>query len=402
MANVHSIAQTRTTGASRRDAHLDDPSDTHHDAHRTSGIVGGTASAPTGLHLAAISHAFDGKPILRGVSVTVDRGEVVCLLGPSGCGKTTLLRLAAGLERLQQGRICVGDAVVADAAAGLHRPPEQRHVGLMFQDYALFPHLTVQENVCFGIDRSARNNTWVRAALARMELADWARAYPHTLSGGQQQRCALLRALAPQPKVLLLDEPFSGLDVALRAQVREETAQFLRDTDISTLLVTHDPEEAMVLADRLLVMRDGRVVQEGTPAEIYLHPREPFVVELFGPVNRWAGRVTGRRLPTPLGFLAADGADEGSEAVALIRPEGILLDPDFAQRGATGHRAVVLDRRLIGGLSAVTLATEAGDWRLRALVTGIFLPTPGSHVGVTIDPGRVFVFAAAAGEGAHG
>lgn len=353
--------------------------------------------AAAGLRLEDISHAYDGLSVLRGVSVTVGRGEVVCLLGPSGCGKTTLLRLAAGLERLQQGRIRIGGTVVADADARRHQPPETRRVGLMFQDYALFPHLTVYENVSFGIARSAESDTWVKAALARMKLAAWERAYPHTLSGGQQQRAALLRALAPHPEILLLDEPFSGLDVALRAQVRDETAAFLRETGIAALLVTHDPEEAMALADRILVMQGGLVVQEGAPAEIYLKPRDPFVATLFGPVNRWTGRVADGRIATPIGSFAAPGLTAGENATVLIRPEGIAValpadGPSLTK--STAGSAVVVESRLLGSLSAVTVVTSAGDWRIKALVAGVFLPAAGTPVTVAADPAHAFVFPA--------
>jgi iron(III) transport system ATP-binding protein len=340
-----------------------------------------------GLGLAGVSHAFDGTEVVRNVSITVGKGEIVCLLGPSGCGKTTLLRVAAGLERLQKGRIEIGGHLVADAEAGVNRPPEGRRVGLMFQDYALFPHLTVAENVRFGIARTAAGKAWTRQALARTGLSGYADAYPHTLSGGQQQRCALLRALAPHPELLLLDEPFSELDVGLRARVREETADFLRETAISTLIVTHDPEEAMLLADRLLLMREGEIVQQGTPREIYLAPADPFVADMFGPLNRWVGPVVAGRVETPIGHFRADTLADGSRAVVLIRPEAILIDPQAGD-------ATVLESRLLGSFSAITVVTDADAWHLRALVAGVYLPPPGTRVGVTADPARTFVFAA--------
>ena len=345
------------------------------------------AGAGLGLQLSRVSHAFGRTQVVREVSLSVGRGELVCLLGPSGCGKTTLLRLAAGLERLQNGRIEVGGTIVADADAGVSRPPEARRVGLMFQDYALFPHLTVAENVRFGIPSTAAGKAWTRQALARAGLAPYAHAYPHTLSGGQQQRCALLRALAPHPALLLLDEPFSGLDVGLRAQVRAETAAFLRETAISTLIVTHDPEEAMLLADRLVLMREGEIIQQGTPKEIYLAPADPFVAELFGPLNRWLGRVIAGEVDTPVGRFRADALDDGSPALVLIRPEAILIDPH-------GGDATVVDSRLLGSFSALTLVTAAGDWQLKALVAGVYLPPPGTRVGVGADPARTFVFVA--------
>ena len=257
----------------------------------------------------------------------------------------------------------------------------------MFQDYALFPHLTVSQNVRFGVVGTAEGEAWTRAALARIGLTEWADAYPHTLSGGQQQRCALLRALAPQPEVLLLDEPFSGLDPDMRVQVREETTAFLRETGITTLVVTHDPEEAMVLADHLLIMRDGMIIQQGTPAAIYYSPCEPFVAGLFGPLNHWVGPVAESRVHTPLGVFQADGLANGSEAIVLIRPQHIAID-------SQGKGATVLDSRLVGSSSAVTLLADAWDGQLRALVAGTFLPAPGTRVGVAANPAAAFVFAA--------
>ncbi len=346
------------------------------------------APAPaTGLRYLSVSHAYDGVPVLREVSIAVGPGEIVCLLGPSGCGKTTLLRLAAGLERLQTGRIEIGGRVVADARRGTILPPERRRVGLMFQDYALFPHLTVGDNIAFGIAKTAGSEAWVRTALARMGLSDFACAYPHTLSGGQQQRCALLRALAPHPDVLLLDEPFSGLDMALRAQVRDETAAFLHETGIATLIVTHDPEEAMSIADRLAVMADGEVIQQGTPADVYLAPVNPFVAGLFGPLNAVMGQVNNGRIDTPLGPFAAEKWPDGAKVTVLIRPENVTIDP-------AGSDATVVSSRLLGGLSAITVVHDDSGLTLRATVAGIMLPSPGSRVGVALDAARAFVFAA--------
>jgi len=194
-----------------------------------------------GLHISNLSHDFDDLAVVRGVSVFVAPGEVVCLLGPSGCGKTTLLRVAAGLERLQRGHIHIGETIVADAASGMHTPPERRGIGLMFQDYALFPHLNARDNIRFGIGADTRERRqWIENALEIMDLRERANNFPHTLSGGQQQRVALLRALAPEPSVLFLDEPFSGLDVTRRANVRQQTLAILKETGVATLMVTHD------------------------------------------------------------------------------------------------------------------------------------------------------------------
>jgi iron(III) transport system ATP-binding protein len=341
-----------------------------------------------GLRLRKIFHAFDTIEVIRGIDLTVRPGEVACLLGPSGCGKTTLLRLASGLEVLQRGQVSIGGRVVADGVAGDHIPPEERHVGLMFQDYALFPHLTVFENVAFGIGgRSARRREWVHRALRRIGLADLADKYPHTLSGGEQQRCALLRALAPQPDVLLLDEPFSGMDVTRRAQVREETLMILRESGVSTMIVTHDPEEAMFMADRLWIMDAGTIVQQGTPEEIYLNPCNTFVAGLFGPLNRINGIVRDGRLATPMGSFAARGLAEGSGAAAFIRPEGIRVGK--AVNGAAG---TVISARLLGRSSHLRVRLEGIVEPLQVLVPGVMLPAPGDPVAVEIDRTHTFVF----------
>ena len=340
-----------------------------------------------GLRIFEVSHAYDGADVVRRVSLNVPPGEVACLLGPSGCGKTTLLRLAAGLEPLRRGRIAIGGRPVADGRSGLGMPPESRRAGLMFQDYALFPHLTVAENVAFGLPNRVARRNWVAGALQRVGLSHLADSYPHTLSGGQAQRCALLRALAPEPLVLLLDEPFSGLDVTRRAQVREQTLALLRDSGVATLIVTHDPEEAMFMADRLWIMNEGAIVQGGTPAEIYLHPASAYVASLFGPLNPFEGTVRRGLIETPLGPVDAGGLAEATRARILIRPEGLRVGE------APGASARIIDARLLGRCSHLRLAVDGLAEPLRALVPGVFLPEEGTLVAVSVDASQAFVFA---------
>ena len=351
----------------------------------------------TALRLTNVSHAFDGNPVVRRLSLVAESGALTCLLGPSGCGKTTVLRLAAGLETLQRGVIAIGERVVADADDGRQVPPEQRGVGLMFQDYALFPHLTVLENITFGLtETSPERLEWVLGALKRMGIEDRAESYPHTLSGGQQQRVALLRALAPRPRVLLLDEPFSGLDVTRRAQVREQTLGLLLETGVTTLMVTHDPEEAMFMADRILVMRDGQIAQAGTPMETYFQPLDAFVAALFGPVNRLNGVVQSGRVETPLGWFDAPGLADGIPAQILIRPEGLELLQNSAG-AATSGAVHVASARLIGRSSHLRLCCVAGngeETHLHARVPGTFLPERGTPVAVRVDRQRAYVFVA--------
>lgn len=363
-----------------------------------------------GLALDGIHHAFGQTRVLNGVDVEAKAGAVVCLLGPSGCGKTTLLRIAAGLEPIQAGRVAIAGHTVADAARGLDLAPERRGVGLMFQDFALFPHLTILENVTFGEGADTpERKAWALEQLERFGLAATATSYPNQVSGGQQQRVALLRALAPNPRVLLLDEPFSGLDATLRTQVRDDTFQLLKETGITALMVTHDPEEAMAMADDILVMRDGRVVQSGTPVAIYFRPKDAFVTHLFGPTNRLEAVVRDGLAQTPLGAFAAPGVADGAVAQVLIRPEGLRpVDALPARRpppldaGSTSMprhppaapaRARVEWTQLLGRASQVRLRLDtAADVVLTARVPGVYLPEAGETIEIVVDPQQAFAF----------
>jgi iron(III) transport system ATP-binding protein len=343
-----------------------------------------------------VSHHYGRLRALDRLSLSVGEGEVVCLLGPSGCGKTTALRLAAGLEELQTGRVLIGDQVVADAGRDL--PPEARDVGLMFQDYALFPHLRVLENVGFGLKHrpSGERARLAMEALERVGLADYARAYPHTLSGGQQQRVALARALAPGPRLLLLDEPFSGLDQRLRNEIRDSTLHLVKASGAATLMVTHEPEEAMFMADRIVLLRGGRLVQDATPVDCYFKPVDGFAAAFFGEVNRLEGRVEAGRVRTPLAALAAGELPDGAAVEVLVRPEGLRLLPPGAEGGA-GVEARVIAARLLGRTSLVHLSLEpAGEapLHLHARVPGRFLPDEGDLFSLALDPAQVFVFPA--------
>jgi iron(III) transport system ATP-binding protein len=342
------------------------------------------------LRLEGIRHAFGAHVVLRGIDLTVAPGEIVCLLGPSGDGKTTLLRIAAGLTPLQHGRVWIGGALVAEP--GREVPPEDRGVGLLFQDFALFPHLSVAQNVGFGL-RGAGKAERVREMLARVGMERFASAMPHTLSGGQQQRVALARALAPRPRVLLLDEPFSGLDARLRDRVRDDTLHVLQEEGIAVLMVTHDAEEAMFMADRMAMLHDGLIAQEGPPAEIYLHPATPFVAAFLGEVNRLAGTVRLGMVATPFGPVPAPGLPEGTAVQVLIRPEGIRLMP--AEAGEPCHaRARVEAARLLGRTSMVHLSVQDGgrEVHIHARIPGEYLPARDAVVAVALDPTRAHVF----------
>jgi iron(III) transport system ATP-binding protein len=350
------------------------------------------------LELQNISHAYGDLLAVDHVSLHIDAGELVCLLGPSGCGKSTILRIAAGLEQLQRGQARMGSGLVADGAAGMSVPPEQRGVGLVFQDFALFPHLTVAGNVAFGLGdltqvaRSAR----VAEVLAQVDMNGYAAAYPHALSGGQQQRVALARALAPKPEVLLLDEPFSGLDARLREQIREDTLHVLKRSGTATLMVTHDPEEAMFMADRIYLMDAGRVVQSGSPDMLYRRPVSPFVAQFFTALNEWRGLVAGAHVASPFGRLPAPGLADGTLAQILVRPESLRVVPPGDVGSAGQIVAGRLDEvRFLGSIRLLTVTLgEGGGPQLRIRHGGRFLPEIGGQILIHLDPQDALIFAA--------
>jgi iron(III) transport system ATP-binding protein len=351
-----------------------------------------------GLYIENVSHAYGGHRIFDDLSISVPSGDIACLLGPSGCGKTTLLRLAAGLESLQKGEIRFSDRLVASAEFSV--PPEQRGVGLMFQDFALFPHLNVADNVAFGISHlsAAEKQLRIEEVLQQVTMQDYADAYPHTLSGGQQQRVALARALAPRPAVMLLDEPFSGLDQSMRIQIREETLGILKTAGVATLMVTHNPDEAMFMADRIMVMGPhGAVLQEGTPNEVYAAPVHPFVASFFGQVNQLKGSAAGGKIETILGDLPVPACRESCTVDVVIRPHGIKLSED----GDKGVPVEILNARPLGRNTFIRFrvkgqGADIPDFHCRK--PGVFPASPKGEVRAWIDPGSAFVFPQTAGE----
>ena len=357
-----------------------------------------TDPAKARLSLRDIRHAFDGARVLDGVSMDLRPGEVTCLLGPSGCGKSTLLRIAAGVERQDEGSVAVDGRVVSEGRT--HLPPEKRAVGLMFQDFALFPHLSVIGNVAFGLTgpgtaREAR----ATALLERVGLARHGAKYPHQLSGGEQQRVALARALAPGPHILLMDEPFSGLDNRLRDGIRDQTLEILKEEGTAVLLVTHEPEEAMRMADRIALMRDGRIVQEGAPYNIYNAPVDKEAAMFFSDINVIHGEVRNFATDTPFGQFMTPGLADRADVEIIIRPQHLKMDFDrhgtgplpTAQDGMPA-RGTVTRARFMGNQSIVDLAMDHDGSVLKTTVPGVFLPKPGTPLWLSLRRDRCFVF----------
>ncbi|HEY9483720.1 MAG TPA: ABC transporter ATP-binding protein [Micromonosporaceae bacterium] len=298
----------------------------------------------TGFDVRGVHKSYGGHRVLRGVDLVIETGSLTAILGASGSGKTTLLRVLAGFERADAGKVTMDDRVVDDGHR--HVAPERRRVGYVPQEGALFPHLSVAGNVAFGLDRTARRGSRVNDLLELVGLADLGHRYPHQLSGGQQQRVALARALAINPAMVLLDEPFSSLDAALRASVRADVVTALRTAGATALLVTHDQDEALSMADRVAVLRDGVIAQIGAPQQLYDRPADVDLASFLGEANVVPGRVQDGRIHTALGVLALqNGSPPGVEgvagladraAVAIVRPEQIRV----ATRHEVGHRSV--------------------------------------------------------------
>ncbi len=340
-------------------------------------------SAPA-VQLREVSKCFGPIVAVNAVSLDVAPGEFLALLGESGCGKTTVLRLIAGLERPDSGEIALSGSVVAGGRIFI--APEARQTGMVFQEHALFPHMTVEQNVGYGINRRADRTPRVRELLELVGLHGYARQMPHQLSGGQQQRVALARALATRPAVMLLDEPFSSLDPNRRAQLRTEVRAILKQAGVAAMLVTHDHEEALSMADRVAVMEAGRVVQIAPPETIYREPASRSVAEFVGEAIWLTGEASGGRVRTELGDLPTSRPATGAVSV-LLRPEMIHLHPPA---GDNQIAARVIDRRFFGHDQLVTIALPTGQ-QLQARTVGISPLRPGDHAAITID-GPVQIF----------
>jgi iron(III) transport system ATP-binding protein len=352
------------------------------------------------LEIRSIVRRFDGRSVVDDVSLKIMPGQVTCLLGPSGCGKSTTLRIIAGVEMQDSGEIYVDGNLICDTVYRV--PPERREIGLMFQDFALFPHLSVAGNVGFGLSGSKEEKrARVAELLEKVDLLRFIDGFPHQLSGGEQQRVALARALAPRPRVMLMDEPFSGLDNRLRDGIRDETLSLLKNEDTAVLLVTHEPEEAMRMADEIALMRDGKVVQQGAPYNVYTRPVDRQSVAFFSDANVLRATVNGALAHTVFGRFLAPGVPDGTEVDIVFRPQHLSIDFDRAGKGplptptqGVAARATVERARFLGHESLVEFRLEHDSTLLRATVPNVFLPAEGTVLWLTIRRDKCFVFPA--------
>ena len=357
-----------------------------------------TAQPNPRLEVHNLTRAFDGREVVRDVSLRVMPGQVTCLLGPSGCGKSTTLRMIAGVDRQDAGSIHVDGKLICDASTSL--PPEERGIGLMFQDFALFPHLNVADNVAFGLTGPrGKNRPRVEALLAKVGMLRHIDRFPHELSGGEQQRVALARALAPKPGIMLMDEPFSGLDDRLRDDIRDETLSVLKEEGTAVLLVTHDPGEAMRMADEIALMRGGQIVQRGAPYNIYNAPVDREAAAFFSDINVIRGEVNGALTETAFGQFLAPGVPDGTAVDIVIRPQHLKIDFDRSGSGpnptpltGTPARGVVERARFVGSESLVEFRMDFDGSILKAAVPSVFLPKVGTALWLMIRRDRCFVF----------
>jgi iron(III) transport system ATP-binding protein len=337
------------------------------------------------LEVENLRHAYGEQEVVRGVSFSVARGAIGCLLGPSGCGKTTVLRCIAGFEGLQEGEIRLAGRVVSGGNVML--PPEKRRIGMVFQDYALFPHLSVAGNIAFGLHAASAEERGARVQeLAKLVgLAAALGKFPHEISGGQQQRVALARALAPRPELLLLDEPFSNLDVDLRERLSLEVREIIKASGATAVLVTHDQQEAFAMADEIGILHEGRIQQWDSPYNLYHRPANRFVADFVGQgVFLPARAVNGKQLEIELGILAGD-AQGGGALEVLLRPDDVVHDD------AAPTQAEVVHKAFRGAEILYTLRLASGR-KVLALVPSHHNHALGEKIGIRLDVDHVVAF----------
>ena len=343
------------------------------------------------VEITNLSHTIGNKEILKNINFTLSKDSISCILGPSGSGKTSLLKLIAGLERVQNGSIKINSKEVSSKSK--HLPTEKRNIGFLFQDYALFPHLTVKQNLEYPVNYKTSPHT-IDDIIKLIKLPNSLNKYPHELSGGEQQRVALARSIISNPDILLLDEPFSSLDLNLREDVRDDTLHLLQKSNVSVIIVTHDPFEAMFISNQINIMdTTGRIVQSGSPAELYNNPVNSYVAEFFGETNRFEGVVKNGQIITPVGKISAPKELENRNVKIHIRPRGIRLNKQPTP--VNGIKGTVMASKLMGSFSFIHLSVLDKDneiVHIHSHMPSDFNPKQSSAVEIEIDEKQTFIF----------
>ena len=338
-----------------------------------------------------LSYSMNEKKILNNINLQLEKEKIACILGPSGCGKTTLLKLIAGLSKVQEGEIFLNENLVS--SSNIHLKTEKRKIGFLFQDYALFPHQTVKQNLQFAIkDKSTSHR--VEEIMDVIKLSNSLEKYPHELSGGEQQRVALARSIIAKPDLLLLDEPFSSLDLNLKEEVRDDTLHLLQKSNISVLLVTHDPFEAMFISNQINIMnKNGEIVQSGSPTDLYNLPNSSYVANFFGETNKFQGVVKDTIVETPVGEFKVENSLESKNVDIFIRPEAVKLSKE--QTPVNGIKGTVMASKLMGTYSFIHLSVLSKNnevVHVHSHMPPNFLPNQSSAVGIEIDKEQTFIF----------
>jgi iron(III) transport system ATP-binding protein len=339
------------------------------------------------LRVENLNWTNSGKKIVSDISLSLFPGEVLCLLGDSGCGKTSLLRLISGLEKEDSGEIFINEEIISSKK--FSALPENRPVSMIFQDYALFPHMTVYQNIAYGISalQKEQKKSKIDKIIRDLDIQKHLKKYPHELSGGEQQRVALARAIAPEPLILLMDEPFSGLDRSLREYIREETISLLRNSQAAIILVTHDPEEAMLVGDRIALMRNGKINQIGTNDEMIFQPINDYTVSTFSNVNTYQSVIKNKKVETPFGFFEIPDNISGKQAKILIRDQAFqIVNPTENN----SYKVNQID--YTGENSRIELKATNSDTQVKITVPGKTSVKLDDKIGLSVDERYVHIF----------
>ncbi len=344
------------------------------------------------LDVQNLTHCFDNIKALDNINFKLEENSIISILGPSGCGKTTLIRLISGLEEIQEGKIYLHDNLVSHKTINL--PPEERSISYVFQDFALFPHMSVLENIRFAASSQKNKKQLTEQVISLAKIDNFLNKYPHQLSGGEQQRVALARSIAVQPKLLLLDEPFSDLNTSLKKEIIDDTLHLIKSLESSAIIVTHNAEEAMFISDQIIVINNGSIIQVGTPYEIFYNPKNSYVASLFGETNLYSSKVHDGCCNTPIGEIKTPDFPNGHDVDIIIRPEALILNKEKSPL-ISEVNGVVVESKFIGNHAIVhmTVSDSAGEkFHMHSKVPGDFLPEPASSVSIELDNRHIFIF----------